>query len=64
MLIKFLKLLNTLGSGAALYYLYSYISTFLFLSYTLVVLTGNALLRIVYLIIGRYIKVLYNRKET
>lgn len=62
-LVKFLELPDTLGSGAALYHLCSYVGAFPFPSHAPAVLTGDALLRIVCLMTGRYIKVLHSGKE-
>jgi hypothetical protein len=62
-LVKFLELPDALGSGAALYHLCSYVGAFPFPSHAPAVLTGDALLRIVCLMTGRYMKVLHSGKE-
>jgi hypothetical protein len=62
-LIKFLELPDALGSGAELYRLCSYVGAFPFPSHAPAVLTGDALLRIVCLMTGRYMKVLHSGKE-
>ncbi|KAE8441467.1 hypothetical protein EG329_004923 [Mollisiaceae sp. DMI_Dod_QoI] len=61
--IKFLELPEVSGSGAALYRLCSYVGAFPFPSHAPAVLTGEALLRIVCLMTGRYMKVLHGDKE-
>ncbi|KAE9364871.1 restriction of telomere capping protein 5 [Stipitochalara longipes BDJ] len=63
-LVKFLELPDALGSGAALYQLCSYLGAFPFPSHAPAVLTGDALLRIVCLITGRYMKVMDSGKDT
>jgi hypothetical protein len=62
-LVKFLELPDALGSGAALYHLCSYVGAFPFPSHAPAVLTADALLRIVCLMTGRYMKVLHSGKE-
>jgi hypothetical protein len=62
-LVKFLELPDALGSGAALYHLCSYVGAFPFPSHAPALLTGDALLRIVCLMMGRYMKVLHSGKE-
>lgn len=62
-LVKFLELPEALGSGAELYQLCSYLGAFPFPSHAPAVLTGDALLRIVCLMTGRYMKVLHSGKD-
>jgi hypothetical protein len=62
-LVKFLEMPDALGSGAVVYQLCSYIGAFPFPSHAPAVLTADALLRIVCLMTGRYMKVLHSGKE-
>ncbi|PMD29526.1 restriction of telomere capping protein 5, partial [Hyaloscypha variabilis F] len=62
-LVKFLELPDALGSGPPLYQLCSYLGAFPFPSHAPAVLTGDALLRIVCLMTGRYMKVLHREKD-
>lgn len=62
-LLKFLEMTDIPDSGSALYHLCGYIGAFPFPSHAPAVLTGDALLRIVCLMTGRYLKVLHCGKE-
>jgi hypothetical protein len=62
-LIKFLELPESLEAGPVLYQLCSYLGAFPFPSHAPAILTGEALLRIVCWMTGRYMKVLRGGEE-